>query len=830
MQHHFSTVRLAKKILFYSVLSLVVLVLAFAGSAILFKDKIIQQFIREANKSLGTPVQIGRIDISAWQDFPNLAISFTDVYVEDSHPGIYPLLTAKKISFYLNTFDAWNGKYSIRGLRITESETNLKIDEQGQRNFDIVKKQSGSSENISFDLRNVQLSFTKVSYQNKKLLEHHEFESDELVASINVNNEVYNIETQGDLLVKRIGIRDLRLLERKNFEVNTTINYDDNAKKIVIEKSTLNLGSSEFELSGNYTFKTKDDIDIFIKGKNTTVQTVLSLLPEDLTQRVKEYKSKGEVYFSLNLKGEISSAKSPFLSVRFGCKDASFFHSKYKSKIEEANLEGSFASPSLTDFSRAELFLKNFSGKLNAQPFEADLSIQNFDDPIVSLQYRGNLDATSIQNFYPIQDIKDFTGEINADIKFEGRLSLLKDKHTAQQVHASGTLDLKELSFKLEKQNANFENWNGTLQFNKNDIAMSNVSGRLDKSDFMLNGFLKNVITFVLFENQPIGIEADLKSNFLDLDQLMALSLGESGSKNFGFTISPDLHLNFNCEVKSMKYKRFYPRQVKGNLLVKNQVAISKHLAFEAMGGTLNASGIVDAKNPKAIDVSSSFKVDGIYIDSIFYVFENFYQNFIEAKNLKGLATADVTLEMKLDEQLKLFPETLTADISALIKNGELNNFEPLQKLNRYLDDEALNHLLFADLKNDIHIENKTIFIPQMEVHTNATHITVNGTHSFDQQIDYRVIAPLHNKKKVDPDEVFGAIEEDGKGKTKIFLKIIGTTDNYQVKLDKEATKKKIVSDLKKEVKELKEAFQNRGIKKKKEAELQKDDYFDWDN
>ena len=92
------------------------------------------------------------------------------------------------------------------------------------------------------------------------------------------------------------------------------------------------------------------------------------------------------------------------------------------------------------------------------------------------------------------------------------------------------------------------------------------------------------------------------------------------------------------------------------------------------------------------------------------------------------------------------------------------------------------------------------------------------------------MIAPLRNKKKIDPDEAFGAIEETPGGQPKIFLKIIGTTDNYEVKLDKEATKKKMVSDLKKEVKELKQAFQNRGIKKKKEVELQKDEYFDWDN
>jgi AsmA-like C-terminal region len=141
-----------------------------------------------------------------------------------------------------------------------------------------------------------------------------------------------------------------------------------------------------------------------------------------------------------------------------------------------------------------------------------------------------------------------------------------------------------------------------------------------------------------------------------------------------------------------------------------------------------------------------------------------------------------------------------------------------------------LNKLRFADLKNDIHIENETIYIPQMEIKSNATTLQLSGTHTFDQHIDYRVSAPLRNKKKIDPDEAFGAIEEDTKGQTKIFLKIAGTTDKYNVSYDKDAVKRKIASDLKREVKELKEAFQLKGKKKKKELELEKDEYFDWDN
>ncbi|HCZ34831.1 MAG TPA: hypothetical protein DHV26_02775, partial [Cytophagales bacterium] len=277
------------------------------------------------------------------------------------------------------------------------------------------------------------------------------------------------------------------------------------------------------------------------------------------------------------------------------------------------------------------------------------------------------------------------------------------------------------------------------------------------------------------------------------------------------------------------KYKRFKPTHIKGDLLVKNQVAVSRNITMNTMGGALTLNGIVDAKNPKAIDVISTFKLDGQHVDSIFYVFENFDQTFIQDKHLKGRAFANVDLEMTLNEKLNLIAPTLIADISVTIKNGELNNFEPMKKLNKYLDDEGLSKMRFADLKNEIHIEKQTIYLPQMEVKSNVTTIQVSGTHTFDQHIDYRVAAPLRNKKKIDPDEAFGAIEEDGSGKAKIFLKITGTTDEYDVSLDKDAVKKKISSDLKKEVQELKDAFKLKGQKKKKELELTEEE-FDWND
>ena len=370
-----------------------VLIITFGVSVYLFKDKIIQQFISEANKSLNTPVKIGRIEVSAWQDFPNVAITFTDLYVEDSHPGIYPLIEAKTVSFYLNPIEAIRGKYSIRGLQIADSETHLKINEDGLNNFTILKEKGKSNESITFDLRNIKLTNTKVSFQDLKSLLHHSLESKKLTASVKLVDDKYQINAKGDIGVDQIGIHNVVLLPAKKFNVEADLVYDDAGKNIRVNKSTLNLANSEFIVTGDYQFKKKDHINVSINGKNTDIQTVLSLFPESSTKKWRQYQSKGEIYFSMTMKGEISSSHSPFVSVSFGCKQASFFHPEYKSKVEDANLEGSFACPSLTDLSRAELFLRNISGKLNDQPFTANFSLQDFEDPYVALDFKGGMAA-----------------------------------------------------------------------------------------------------------------------------------------------------------------------------------------------------------------------------------------------------------------------------------------------------------------------------------------------------------------------------------------------------------------------------------------------------
>jgi hypothetical protein len=728
----------------------------------------------------------------------------------------------------------YQGKYNVLGLKVEDSETALKINDQGKANYDVVKKSesaSTGSSSVRFELKDVELTNTRVRYTDRKANQEMEFTSEDLIASITSADNIYEIETNGQLTTKKINIDKNSFLNGKEFIIASNLTYDDNEKAIIIQPSTLKLKTAAFTVTGDYHWKNKNILALETKGSNTDIQTLISLLPDSVAKKLDKYESRGDVYFNAKLKGELSNSKTPSLSIDFGFKNATLFHPEYKSRIEEASMEGSFASSDLRNPRQAALVLKNIEGKLNDESFKANFIIQDFVDPEVICDFKGKVDAPAVLSFYPIETLDEVTGSLLIDLGFEGKIAYLKNKATAQRVSTMGTVDLQDINLNYGKEKIPLAHLNGNLQFNNNDLALSNVSGKLGNSDFLLNGFFKNIITFVLFENQPIGIETDLKANFIDLDQLFSISFGDASddtNQEYTFSISRNINLNFNCDIKSLEYKRFSGRAIKGDLLVKNQMAVSRKLSLKTMGGDLELSGIVDAQNNKAIDLVASAHFSGIHLDSAFYVFENFQQEFIQDKNLKGQASADVMVEMVLNQHLKMFPETLISDISATIKNGQLNNFEPLQKLNRYLDDEGLNKVRFSELKNDIHIEKKTIFIPQMEIRTNLSNMIISGTHTFDQAINYRLVTPLR-KKKYDP-ESEPAIENDPQTGPKLFLKIVGTTDDYKISYDTESVRKKIANDFKKEVQELKDAFKNKGKQKEKEVELKKDDYFDWDN
>ncbi len=90
--------------------------------------------------------------------------------------------------------------------------------------------------------------------------------------------------------------------------------------------------------------------------------------------------------------------------------------------------------------------------------------------------------------------------------------------------------------------------------------------------------------------------------------------------------------------------------------------------------------------------------------------------------------------------------------------------------------------------------------------------MSISGTHTFDNQINYYIGYPLKNikKEKMDPDASFGAIRPSDRGEMTLFLIVKGTTDNFTITYDTKKVKEKIISDIKKEKDELIQLFKKK--------------------
>ena len=154
--------------------------------------------------------------------------------------------------------------------------------------------------------------------------------------------------------------------------------------------------------------------------------------------------------------------------------------------------------------------------------------------------------------------------------------------------------------------------------------------------------------------------------------------------------------------------------------------------------------------------------------------------------------------------------DKLYAGVEMTIENGEMNNVEAMKSLSRFIELKDLENIRFSTLKNQIEIKNQVITIPKMEVRSNAINITASGTHTFKNEINYRVKLSLNEllskkaKQAKKQNDEFGEVADDGLGRTNIFLLMTGTIADPVIKYDSKSAIKNVQQDLKVEKQSLK--------------------------
>jgi uncharacterized protein involved in outer membrane biogenesis len=828
--------RKIRKFLFW----LVLLFTLIFGSVSLYlyyhQDKLIKTIITEINKRVDVPISVGKIAINWYQDFPNISIVCNDVKIQEAIKGSDAYLAElQQLAFSFDLLSLFRGDYTFDRVRLKNGTVTILTTKKGERNYLILKKSSDSKKkDINFDLNKIEIEKVDINYIDENLKQSYYLFAEKLDAKLNKDDEIYQIEVKGDLETKKLSIQEMIYFRDKQLNLSMQLTYDEDKEQLSFDPSIFKVNKNAFSIAGLYKLE-NSYFNLKIDGIDTDIRTITSLLPYEFAQTIGPYEALGMAKFHGTIIGELSATNSPLVNMDFNVKNAYMKEPTYKTEIDSLSFTGSFTNGQQHSLKTSKLTIENAKALIKGRPIIASFQLSNFNHLYLRLATSGSISTQDLFGFLPISsEFKDLTGDLDFNLSLEGYIDDFEKASTAHKISNSGELSLHGVGGTYKAYPLPFKDFSGRLLFNKNDIAINSLSGEIGVSDIRMDGFFLNIIPYLLNDSESLLIEADTKSKYIDLNELLSGLSNETYSKekqqaSYKFSISPSLQLDLKSEIDHLIFQRFNGNAISGRIQVKDQTLVANPLKMNTMGGNIMLSGTIDTAPQNGIDILTTANFNQLNIDSIFYTFYDFNQDFLTQQHLKGRINADVLAHTVLDKSLNFIPEAFEASILASVKEGKLINFGPMQSLSDYVNEKDLANLSFGELKNSIQIKNKTIYLPEMIIKSNVSEIQVQGTHTFDQVIDYKLLVPLKNYKRLDKDAEFGAIEETDEY-TKLFLKITGTTDDFTVSWDGKKTMNAVGGKLKEEAKNIKSLITGKGIKKenKKEIEVTEDDYFDW--
>jgi autotransporter translocation and assembly factor TamB len=273
-----------------------------------------------------------------------------------------------------------------------------------------------------------------------------------------------------------------------------------------------------------------------------------------------------------------------------------------KNKLKQCNLSGHFTTGRSNRPANYKLEIRDFSCLLDKKSLEGQLMVQDFNSYKIDLILKGEADVNSLVLLFPGNLIKTAFGTVKMNVHLNGDI---QNPKLSKNFNADGDVTLRNVSFVLNGERLPFNKINGTMSLRKNDLAISNLSGAVGKSDFSLNGFFKDISGLIMKKNNPVRLQADLRSSYIDFDELLMSNFASRDTmqnSKYEFAISPDISIDFNCEIDKLKFRRFRGSDIKGQLDIDNQIAVLKNISFSSMGGRINISGSVNNKNPNLVE------------------------------------------------------------------------------------------------------------------------------------------------------------------------------------------------------------------------------------
>jgi AsmA-like C-terminal region/AsmA family len=752
---------------------LAIILLAFAGGWIYLKQhkkEVISFLESEAKKSLnGGALHIADINIGFRHTFPRIAFTIDSLTLQDSlwKQHHHNLISATRVYATLDFFKLIIGKINIGRVQLESPHIYLYTDSTGYSNTSLFKKNSppkkDAPKNPEYPI--LEISDGTLSVDKEDVHKFFGFDIPSLECHIRggTDNPVLTIDASLDCKVQRMTFNPEKgpFLQGKTVVGEFQFHFNSASKVLQFEKIKLDVDQQPFIFTGKFFLaEVPTPFILSWETENLSFRKAASFLSDNIRLKLDQYDI---IHTITHLTGSMDNSepefKTPLIHLKLNVENKGIVTPVVI--FNNASFVATFNNEAVRGYghedSNTVMHFTSFKGNWDKLDFQCDsIVIHDLIHPRMKMHLVSNLKLENINGLIDETTLAFTKGSGKIDLIYNG--SLEKSYDSLRMIY--GTFNMDSAGFLYVPRNLQFTNGKGVIRFQNKDILVDNLNLYTGNTDLVMNGKIKSIFYLINQRNNKLTIDWTIHSNKLNLNDFTSFlkqkqarvviakkksSLAQTVTQFTAILKTANFNLDLNA--KQLLYKKFNAENLTANLAMDDNAINLKSIRLQHANGSILMNGMLrnnGALNP--FDFKAQLK--NIDVTKIFYAFNNFGLKSPTDKNISGTLTADVTMQGGLTTKALLIPESLKGFVKFNLHNGQLINFEPVQKIQQTVfKSRNFSDIQFADLHDLLEINGNNITINRMEIRSTVLTMFVEGIYNMKTGPVLSIQVPLSNLK-----------------------------------------------------------------------------------
>jgi len=761
------------------------------------KDDLLKKAQTEINSRISGTLHVGQVDISLFRHFPSITLRLTDVTLRDSawSQHHHDLLQAGDVYVSASVFRSLiKRRVELSTIFLEKATVYFYTDSTGYSNTSALNDHKADTagsqpQKDQADLPAVALSEVRfaVDMQNKNKF--FELDIHHLHADINHDDRTLLFNIRTDMTVDSFAFNKDKgsFVKDKPLSGHLSLSYNVASKILQLGQVNLNIDGNEFSFAGRFFPTVKPDpFFLTITTDHILFREAVSLLTPALREKLDHYDIDKPIAVSVQLDAGAADQTEPQIQIRTSLDKGTVLTPT--GSFTDASFHGSFTNEWVHGHPREDensgMRFTGFSGSLENIPLHADtIDITNLKYPQLACDLHSAFALSVLNEVYGSQSLQFRKGNCHMDLRYKGPLS---ENDTAGAT-VNGHLDVDSGTIVYLPYHFQLTNARGRLLFRDQDLVIEHLEARTGDSKVQIKGVAKNLIALLDHNAENVSMNIQLSASHLNLEDFAALAgpsaaaggtARRSSQSVFGATADridnflKDGLIHLNLDAADISWQNFAGAHARADVFFQDDEIRLTRMTVQQSSGDLDMTATLKRRPGNANPLTLESHLRGVDIPKLFASFDNFGQKAILGRNLRGRMNADVDLGGLLTNKAVIVQNSLKGTVNFSITNGELVDFEPMEKINETVTKKRdLSQIQFAELQNQLDIDSTTVTLHRMEIRSSAFTLYAEGTYDTKTGTDMELQIPLSNLKKRNVDAPLESKGNDSKGGLSVHLR-----------------------------------------------------------